>query len=297
MRNLFKKEQQKSTGQSLLEKDTIAYMKKEQLDAQKKAEKAANKRGRNIVHAFEKQKSAVGTQSSSSNRNNSNRRSKDAATSGVPDSRKNSNLSVINENMQLYQDPATKAVIPQEKRKISNELLKQFKKHLLNVQFFARLKLIMHEIESELQMTRNGGAVSDDYIGVHKNQGESCADATRKLVTHNGDFKQFLRDNRQRLRTVVNNASKFEDGAPTGVTYFTKKKLNGKYECLEKIKKGSKKIHASQERAIVRAFNEFRQIKDSVFYERNLDSNPTIYNAVRKDRRKNKDDDSDVYQP
>ena len=78
---------------------------------------------------------------------------------------------------------------------------------------------------------------------------------------------------------------------------FTKKKLNGKYECLEKIKKGSKKIHASQERAIVRAFNEFRQIKDSVFYERNLDSNPTIYNAVRKDRRKNKDDDSDVYQP
>ena len=146
-------------------------------------------------------------------------------------------------------------------------------------------------------MTRNGGAVSDDYISVHKNQGENCVEQTRKLVTHNGDFKQFLKDNRQRLRTVVNNASKFEDGAPSGVTYFKKKKLNGKYDCLEKIKKGSRKIHISQERAIVKAYNEFKTIKDSfnVFYERNLDSNPTISHAVRKHNRKNKDDDSDVY--
>ena len=53
----------------------------------------------------------------------------------------------------------------------------------------------------------------------------------------------------------MNNASKFEDGAPTGVTYFKTKKLHGKYECIENMKSGSKKIHASQERAIVKAFN------------------------------------------
>ena len=75
-------------------------------------------------------------------------------------------------------------------------MLKEFKKQLLNAQFFTRLRLIMNEIENELQMTRNGGAVSDDYISVHKNQGESCVDNTRKLVTHNGDFKQFLKENR-----------------------------------------------------------------------------------------------------
>ena len=61
------------------------------------------------------------------------------------------------------------------------------------------------------------------------------------------------------------------------------------------MKSGSKKIHASQERAIVKAFNQFKGIKDSVFYERNLESNPTVNNAVKKNRRRNKDDDSDVY--
>ena len=83
----------------MLEKDTLATIKKEQLEVQRKAEKAASKRGRNMVNSFEKQKSAVGTQSSSSNRNNSQRRSK-GATDG--ESRKNSNLSVIQEGMNLY---------------------------------------------------------------------------------------------------------------------------------------------------------------------------------------------------
>ena len=70
-------------------------------------------------------------------------------------------------------------------------------------------------------------------------------EAVRALVTVNGDFRQFVLENRKRLSTVVNNASKFDDGAPTGVTYFKRKKLNGKYECLEKIKKGSRKIKVS----------------------------------------------------
>lgn len=104
-------------------------------------------------------------------------------------------------------------------------------------------------------------------------------------------------DNRKRLSTVVNNASKFDDGAPTGVTYFKRKKLNGKYECLENIKKGSRKIKVSQDSALVNAFEKFKHIKDSVFYEKNLESNPTICHAVKKDRRKNKDDESDIYQP
>ena len=98
------------------------------------------------------------------------------------------------------------------------------------------------------------------------------------------------------MRSVVNNASKFEDGAPSGVTYFKTKKLHYKYESIEKIKSGTKKINASQEKAIVKAFFKFRGIKDSVFYEKNLSSNPTINNAVKKNRRRNKDDDSDVYQ-
>ena len=51
----------------------------------------------------------------------------------------------------------------------------------------------------------------------------------------------------------------------------------------------------SQERAIVRAFQVFKGVKESIFYEKNLDRNPTINAAVTKQRRRNQDDDSDVY--
>ena len=47
------------------------------------------------------------------------------------------------------------------------------------------------------------------------------------------------------MRNVVNNASMFEDGAPTGITYLKTKKLNYNYKSIEKIKKGSRKINAS----------------------------------------------------
>ena len=116
------------------------------------------------------------------------------------------------------------------------------------------------------------------------------------MITHNEDFKDYIKGNLQKMRSVVNNASKFEDGAPSGVTYFKTKKLHYKYESIEKIKTGTRKINASQERAIVKAYSKFKGVKDSVFYERNLYSNPTIHNAVKKNRRRNKDDDSDVYQ-
>ena len=87
----------------------------------------------------------------------------------------------------------------------------------------------------------------------------------------------------------------FADGAPSGIRIFKMKKLNQEYESIKKIKTSSKRINVSQERAIVRAFHKFKGVKDSIFYERNLESNPTINNAVMKNRRRNKDDDSDVY--
>ena len=51
----------------------------------------------------------------------------------------------------------------------------------------------MYEIDKELQMTRNGGAVSDDYIAVHKNDGALCSQPVRKMVTHDSDFKQYIK--------------------------------------------------------------------------------------------------------
>lgn len=47
------------------------------------------------------------------------------------------------------------------------------------------------------------------------------------------------------MQNVVNNASKFETGAPAGVTYFKQKKLHYEYESIEKIKKGSRRINQS----------------------------------------------------
>lgn len=45
----------------------------------------------------------------------------------------------------------------------------------------------------------------------------------------------------------------------------------------------------------MRAFQVFKGVKESIFYEKNLDRNPTINAAVTKQRRRNQDDDSDVY--
>ena len=91
------------------------------------------------------------------------------------------NLTVINENESTSK--------PQRRKKLSNDLIKQFKQHLLSKDFFARLRDIMLDIDCELQMTRNGGAVSDDYIELRKDKEQGCADPTRVLVTYNDDFK------------------------------------------------------------------------------------------------------------
>ena len=73
--------------------------------------------------------------------------------------------------------------------------------------------------------------------------------------------------------------------------------MTKKYESIEKIKKGARKINASQERAIFAAYGDFKDVKGSVFYEKNLQANPSIFNAVQKNLKKNKDEDSEYQQP
>ena len=69
-----------------------------------------------------------------------------------------------------------------------------------------------------------------------------------------------------RAAAVVNNASKFADGASSCGTYMKTKKLHYKYQAVDKINTVARKIHASQEKAIVKAYDKFKGIKNSVFY-------------------------------
>ena len=202
------------------------------------------------------------------------------------------NLSVIAEKTKIYGEKIAKKFNPSQ---IDDEILKKFKQHMLNKEFFAKLKEIMFDINNELRMTRNGGMVTDEYIAIHKDNGTQCEDQIRSMVTHDNDFKAYIKENRMRMRNVVNNASNFEDGAPTGITYLKMKKLNGEAKSINKIKKTTRQINSSQEKAIVKAFNCFKNVKDSVFYEKNLDSNPSIYRAVINDRRKKREEDLDIY--
>lgn len=180
-------------------------------------------------------------------------------------------------------------------------MLRKFKQHLMDKHMFARLKLILLQLDKELQMTRSGGAVSNDYIqqvrkdGFERMMNKNIKNETRKLVTHNEEFRQYYASNRHKMRSIVNKAQMFADGAPSGVVYMKNKKLNQEYEPLEKIKKNSKRIHLSQEHAIIKAYNVFKDIKDSIFNERNFNANPTISAAVQKMRKRNQDDESDVY--
>ena len=80
-----------------------------------------------------------------------------------------------------------------KKLQLTDEMIKKFKTHLINKDFFIKLKLIMYSIDSELRMTRNGGIVSDDYIAIHKNSGELCEDNDRHMVTHDDNFKLYVK--------------------------------------------------------------------------------------------------------
>ena len=74
------------------------------------------------------------------------------------------------------------------KRKLEKELIKKFKDHLVNKDFFARLKVIMYSLDKELQMTRNGGSVTDEYSLMWRTKGNKEADWVRKEITFNTDF-------------------------------------------------------------------------------------------------------------
>ena len=104
-------------------------------------------------------------------------------------------------------------------------------------------------------MTRYGGAVSDEYIATMKLKGAYCKDQMRHMITHDGDFRHYYKQNQQKLRNVVNKAAQFGDGAPTGVTHFKMRKLRKEYESIERIKAGTAKVNASQERALVKAYS------------------------------------------
>ena len=74
-------------------------------------------------------------------------------------------------------------------------MIKQFKQHMIDKDFFGRLKLIMYEIDKELQMARNGGSISDDFVDIHKDKGRTCQEPIRKMVTHSEDFKEYIKGN------------------------------------------------------------------------------------------------------
>jgi len=96
---------------------------------------------------FEKQKSSV-QPGRDSQRSGASGQKKSVDRAGS-----NRNLAVINEQASDASQ-ANNALDPiqkqKRKRKLNADLLKQFKKHLLNIGFFARLKEIMGDIDCEL---------------------------------------------------------------------------------------------------------------------------------------------------
>ena len=60
------------------------------------------------------------------------------------------------------------------KRELDAEVLKRFKEHIFNKDFFFKLKLILVDVNRELVMTRGGGGVSYDYMNMKDKS--SCDD-------------------------------------------------------------------------------------------------------------------------
>ena len=73
------------------------------------------------------------------------------------------------------------------------------------------------------------------------------------------------------MRSVVNNASMFGDGAPTGGVYLKEKKLNGTYKSIDRIKQGTKRVNISQQKAIVKAHASFKGVFGSIFHEKHIE--------------------------
>ena len=179
MRKMFKELQKPGQSNlSALERDTNALIAREMREALKKA---ANKekidaRRNKLGMLPERQKSSVSKRSDGTG--SASRRLSSASKVNVGNLAGDKEVEGLTNqmlNMTEIPEKAGKAA-KTPKRELSDEVIKEFKNNMINKDFFIKLKLIMYEIDQEMQMTRNGGAVSDDYIQVMKNKGELCVD-------------------------------------------------------------------------------------------------------------------------
>ena len=181
-----------------------------------------------------------------------------------------------------------------EPRVLDADLLAKFKDLMLNHSYFSRIKEVLNSIAPEVELTRCGGAVSSAYI--HQLEAENCPNETRNQLRHDLDYRQYLEENKARMSSVVNKGDTFDEGNPAAQLSRKAKRLFHKYESLDKIRMGKRKIRAHQAEAICKAYESFKGVKGSIFYQKNLESNPTVYKAVRAlQKRKRREDDHEGY--
>ena len=133
------------------------------------------------------------------------------------------------------------------RKELDMEVIKRFKEHLYNKDFFFKLKLILVDLNRELEMTRGGGAISDEFIQLREK--DICDDQTFQLIKHDPDFRQYCEENQMKMLSVVNKTGQFD-----GTGFYKPKKLFYKYPSLESIKKTSRKIRHHQDTAIFKAY-------------------------------------------
>ena len=74
-----------------------------------------------------------------------------------------------------------------EPRVLDAEMIARFKELMLDQNYFAKIKEVLSNIVSEVELTRCGGAVSATYI--HQLQQENCPDETRNQLRHDLDYR------------------------------------------------------------------------------------------------------------
>ena len=181
-----------------------------------------------------------------------------------------------------------------EPRVLDADGMARFKALMLEQGYFARIKEVLNGIAPEVELTRCGGAVSSDYI--HELEQGNCFNETRNQLRHDLDYRQYLEENKARMSSVVNKGDTFDEGAPGAGLARKTKKLHHQYESLDKIRTGKRKIRAHQDKAIFTAYEAFKGEKAAgIFYHRNVESNPTVWRAVQKNKKKKRDREEDSY--
>ena len=147
--------------------------------------------------ALDKEKS---TDSRSMNRNASDgasdnmlaqrrRSNKSQSSASVKDSAINKQLKPTLQSSFVGGGALNLITIPENvaKQELDQEVIQKFKKHLFSKDFFYKLKLILIQMNRELDLTRSGGAVSNEYIMMKEKN--HCKDEIHKLVFHDKEFK------------------------------------------------------------------------------------------------------------